>query len=410
MTRRQGGFSLVELMITMVIFVFVIASVSQIFVGLLSQFKQQSKVAETNIEGIVGLNMLRRDMEHAGYGLPWNLSGAAYQEALNTPSPAVSGITAQNDESFNDGPPNNPARGAEAAGLSHPPGAFRSGDGVGFNGSDVLVIKAVNVALSDASQKWTYIITGNTAKEWDQPRERMETSDRAIVINFFGGTRTLVSSGGTFTARYVRNNPYLDVNPDSLSDAGFAPPDETEQRIVYGVAEPGSPVTTALRMPFNRADYYIRQPGVIPVRCAANTGILYKAVLTQAGALGPEMPLLDCVADMQVIYRRDTDGDGDIDTSDTDISGLTSEQIRTTLRDVRVYILTHEGQRDPRFTFTNLVTCTAGPNAGNNVCVRVSDSANASWGRDFDLTTITDYEQYRWKVYTLAVQPFLNLR
>lgn len=410
MTRRQQGFSLVELMITMVIFVFVIASVSQVFVGLLSQFKQQSKIAETNIEGIVGLNMLRRDMEHAGYGLPWNLSGAAYQEAADNWA-----LTAQNDKSFNDGPPDNPLRGTDAAGASNPPGAFRSGDGVGFNGSDVLVIKAVNVAQSDASQKWTYLITGNTVKEWDQQRERMITSDRVIVINFFGGIRSLVLSGGTFTARYVRNNPYLDVNPDSLSDAGFAPPDETEQRIVYGVAEPGSPVTTPLRMPFNRADYYIRRPDTMPVRCADNPahnsiGILYKSVLTQDGALGPEMPLLDCVADMQVIYRRDTDGDGDIDTSDTDISGLTAEQIRTTLRDVRVYILTHEGQRDPRFTFTNLVTCTAGPNAGNNVCVRVSDSANASWGRDFDLTTITDYEQYRWKVYTLAVQPFLNLR
>jgi len=401
MTRRQGGFSLVELMITMVLFVFVIASASQVFVGLLSQFKQQSKIAETNIEGLVGLNMLRRDMEHAGYGLPWNLSGAAYQEAADDWA-----LTAQNDKSFNDGPPDNPLRGTEAAGASNPPGAFRSGDGVGFNGSDVLVIKAVNVATSDVSQKWTYLITGNTVNEWDQQRERMDDSDRAIVINFFGGTRSLVSSGGTFTARYVRNNPYLDANRDSMS-AGFAPPDETEQRIVYGVAPPSA---NALRMPFNRADYYIRRPGTMPVRCAANTGILYKSVLTQDGDLGPEMPLLDCVADMQVIYRRDTDGDGDIDTSDTDISGLTAEEIRTSLRDIRVYILTHEGQRDPRFTFTNLVTCTAGPNVGNTVCIRVSDSANASWGRDFDLTTITDYEQYRWKVYTLAVQPFLNLR
>lgn len=81
MDKREEGFTLIELMITMVIFVLVIAGASSIFTGLLTQFKQQSKITETNIEGAVGLEILRRDLESAGYGLAWNV------EIDNTESP-----------------------------------------------------------------------------------------------------------------------------------------------------------------------------------------------------------------------------------------------------------------------------------------------------------------------------------
>ena len=73
MVKRQEGFSLIELMITMVVFLLAIAAASNVFTGLLTQFKQQSKIAETNIEGAVGLEILRRDLESAGYGVPWNV-------------------------------------------------------------------------------------------------------------------------------------------------------------------------------------------------------------------------------------------------------------------------------------------------------------------------------------------------
>ena len=71
MIRREEGFTLVELMITMVVFVLVIAAASSIFSSLLNQFKQQSKIIESNIEGVVGLEMMRVDVQQAGFGLPW---------------------------------------------------------------------------------------------------------------------------------------------------------------------------------------------------------------------------------------------------------------------------------------------------------------------------------------------------
>ena len=66
MIQNQKGFTLVELIVTMTIFVLVIAAASGVFTGLLTQFKQQSKITETNIEGVVGLEILRHDLSSAG--------------------------------------------------------------------------------------------------------------------------------------------------------------------------------------------------------------------------------------------------------------------------------------------------------------------------------------------------------
>jgi len=82
MKNRQSGVTLLELLIVMGIFMIVIAAASQMFVSLLSDYKQQSKITVTNIEGILGLEMMRRDVENAGYGLPWD-GLTNYQELTN---------------------------------------------------------------------------------------------------------------------------------------------------------------------------------------------------------------------------------------------------------------------------------------------------------------------------------------
>ena len=69
--KRDAGFTLIELLVVMVIMIFALAVTSNMFVGLLNQYKQQSKITETNIQGMVGLELLRQDIERAGYGLPW---------------------------------------------------------------------------------------------------------------------------------------------------------------------------------------------------------------------------------------------------------------------------------------------------------------------------------------------------
>ena len=49
----------------------------------------------------------------------------------------------------------------------------------------------------------------------------------------------------------------------------------------------------------------------MPQRCADNTGVLYKATVNHSDGLFSELALLDCVADMQVIYALDNNEDGE---------------------------------------------------------------------------------------------------
>jgi len=351
--QSEAGFTLVELMITMVIFVLAIAAASQIFTKLLTQFKQQSKIAETNIEGIVGLDLLRQDIEHAGMGLPWNMNGAAYNEAT--------------DVTYNDAPGN-------------PPRAFING--IMADGSDYLVIKSSSAASLSAAGKSTHLTADGNVRTWGLHTDDLNNTDQVIVISpgsTAANSRTLVVSGGSY---------YTSFNNVSL----YAPADDTDVRLVYGISPTG-----AIQAPFNRSDYYLSAANplsaiIVPVRCATGTSVLVRATLNQGNGKLDETPILDCVADFQVVYDLDTDSNGTIDTPTNDISALTAQQIRDQLKNVEVYILAHEGQKDTTFTFNNY---TAG---GTSVRLGI--------GRDFDLSTLgdPDYFNYRWKVYTISVQ------
>jgi len=391
MIKREAGFTLVELLITMVIFVFTIAAASNIFVSLLTQFKQQSKIAETQTEGLVGLDLLRRDIEQAGFGLPWNIAAAVttatYSEASGTLSPL-----AFPPSNYNDAPDS--------------PRAVLSDDNIGLNGSDYLVIKATSVATNDATMKWAYVVQEDVGgvlqsvvKTWGSGVEDLDPTDRVIVMIPSRGTnnqRILVDSGGVFSVQF-----------QNVPDSAYSPGIERDLYLIYGV-DPD----TDLRMPFNRADYFIRGAGggfAIPPRCAPGTGVLMKSVINQAdGARGAGMPLLDCVADMQVVFGVDVDNDGDFepgaalstDAYTADISAFNALQVRQQVREIRVYLLAHEGQKDTTYTYPNAtVALPAAPDPG-------SGSGSTF---DFDAALITDWENYRWKTYRIVVKPN-NLR
>jgi len=393
MIKREDGFTLVELMITMVVFVFFIAAASNVFTGLLTQFKQQSKLAETNIEGIVGLEILRQDIEGAGYGLPWD-GIISYEETASDPyslddatTGVPKGIVSENDSTFSS--PNNI-----------------------FNGSDYLVIKSMGVARNGASEKWTtlrsslekvdpsapstYVRPWATEGETDYAAppvsENLQDDDRVIVLSPGGSgiQRLLVSDGSDYSKKY-----------SEITATPWRPADPIETRLVYGV-DPAS----NLRMPFNRADYFIRRfdtsgNSIAPRRCAPNTGVLMKATVSHSDGTYIDLPLLDCVADMQVIYGLDNDADGDFEPGVTgstdgyaeDLTAFTSQTIREQVKQVRVYILAHEGQREGSYDYPSTT---------------VGLGTDVSGGRIFDLkANIGDpeYKYYRWKLYTIVVTP-----
>ncbi|MBI5575448.1 MAG: PilW family protein [Deltaproteobacteria bacterium] len=363
MKRRDSGFTLIEILIAVAIVGFVLAAASTFFIMSVKQYKTQTKIVETNIEGILGLELLRRDMESLGFGLPWN--------NLPTSTPLYSETSADNLSTLNDFP--NAPRAA--AGIDN--AAFT------VNRSDYLTVKSVTVGTADAAGKWTTLTQAGTTRNWGSTEENIAGTEYVIVL----------ALGSTDANRRSLVNPASPYAQFS-STAAYVPTEPYSANIVYGVD--GSPPMR----PFNRADYYVANassnpPVTVPLRCAPNTGVLVKGFVSHDnnGTLNL-LPLLDCVADMQVVYGLDVDGNGSVDQW-TNAGGLpaagatAAATMRTQLREIRVSILAQEGMRDDSYT-----------HPVNPIYVGMAD---AGFGNNFD---ITGYTNYRWKVYHLAVKPW----
>ncbi len=363
MRRRAKGFTLLELLIGMAIGSFVLAAAVTFFILSFRQFKVQTKIVETNVEGVLGLELFRQDLESLGYGLPWN-SLVAYTERPG----AVAAVAALDDT------PNAPR-----AVVSIDCAAFT------VNRSDYLVLRSARVGMGASAGKWTTLTQTNNTRNWVPAEENIANGDYVIVLRA-GSTdanrRSLVTSS-------INGAAYTTFS----ATAGFVPLEPFSANIVYGIGD-NVPVR-----PFNRAEYFIgnaasNPPVTVPRHCAPNTGVLVKAVVAHdgTGSIGtvsnPLLPLMDCVADMQVVYGLDNNADGVVDAWTPDISALlpTAADVRAQVVEVHVHILAQEGQRDDSYT-----------NTMNPIPVGSMGVVN-----NFDLT---GYGNYRWKVYSIAVKP-----
>jgi len=86
-----------------------------------------------------------------------------------------------------------------------------------------------------------------------------------------------------------------------------------------------------------------------------------------------------------------------------DLNTYTAAEIREHLKEVRVYILAHEGQRDAGYNFSGFSTDPIVLGACGATCVMVGEVGLG--GEAYDLSLIPDYQDYRWKVYTVVVKP-----
>jgi hypothetical protein len=244
------------------------------------------------------------------------------------------------------------------------------------NGSDYLVIKSARVGMDNAAGKWTTLRVGPVTRHWGgSTEEDLVSGDRVIVL----------SPGGSTTDQRVLMTPQAGAtfgnNGAGLS--AYVPADAFQTNIVYGIG------SQATRFPFNRADYYIADNSVVPTprHCASNTGVLVKRVVRHSdGDLDNALPLLDCVADLQVIFGLDSNADRMVDSWSSDVSLLSAADLRSQLVEVHVHILAQSGQRDDSYTYPQ-----------GNVYVG-SEAA----GRTFDLS---GFLNYRWKQYTIVLRP-----
>lgn len=366
MKPRRSGFTLVELLIVVAIAGFVLAAASTFFVMSVKQYKVQSKIVETNVEGVLGLELLRRDLDNLGFGLPWN-NLSSYTETT------AGGLSALNDS------PSNPPRAV--VGIS--PATFT------VNQSDYLVIKSASVGMDNAAGKWTTLTKSGDIRTWTPNEENLAGTDYTIVL----------ALGSADSNRRSLVNPGTPYRLFGSSSVGYRPVEPYSANIVYGIDSDGA----TPKRPFNRADYYIANaasasplaPIAVPQRCAPNTGVLVKAVIPHTDSGTPTtattFPLLDCVADMQVMFGFDTDADGIVNSwrDFVPVAGATAAaDIRTQLKEIRVSILAQEGMLDN--TYTHPV---------NPIYVGMAD---AGGGNNFDITGFT---HYRWKLYHLVINP-----
>jgi len=396
MPYSNRGFTLVELIVVMAMFVIVIAVAGDTFTRIMKYSSQQSRTAESNIEGVVGLEMMRKDLASAGFGLPWSFQNTiSYKEV----KPGAANSREYIAAAYN-GTPGSEDQTAVPSPVSGGNNVDVTPDNANLliEGSDYLVLRATSLGTSTAAQRWSFLnYTGATKPDPLAPeswtRENLQGGNWVAVIK--------IGLSGSFTKELVMNGSAFTTTYNSLSDYG--PNESKVTHYIYGISDSVKP-----RMPFNRADYYVRVPSssdanMLPRRCAPHTGILYKALVkndldasTGGTVSSTEAPLLDCVADMQVVYTLDSLSNGV--TTDTDsLAGLTAREIREQLRLIQVYVLTHEGGKDALYTYPN-ETIGVGPTV---------DGLTSGSGRTFNLkdTIKEGWQQYRWKIYRVIVKP-----
>jgi prepilin-type N-terminal cleavage/methylation domain-containing protein len=394
MVSSDKGYSLVELIVVMAIFIIVMLMGSYAFERLLASSAQLSKSAESNIEGIIGLEVMRRDIEHAGYGLPWafqNVSSVARYKECDV----VSGWQANGVDStlFNDVPPDLPRATLSGTSTKEVTGAAGVNSG---NGPDYLVVKSSLAAINNAAKKWSFVTYSASSKSFIKvwgSSDDIQNDDRVITISSTFSqsgkqNKLLVMDDTNFFYKVAGTNP----------PPAFQPGDASQLYITYGVSS-----NNDLKMPYNRVDFYVgkKTSTKIPASCNPNTGILYKAVANHTGGGFTEYPLLDCVGDMQVEFELDPNNNGNIAYTEN-ILGLSAEQVRDQLKNVRVYILTHEGRKDTSFKY---------PATDASNVLQVGDKRRPTtsgrvWSSANMLSVFgADWMNYRWKIYTIVVRP-----
>jgi hypothetical protein len=229
---------------------------------------------------------------------------------------------------------------------------------------------------------------------------------RAVVI------RNLVNTAGVMDRQLVTDGPGSTVFTaifDNTLSANFLPKNREDNYQVYGVA--GIKDAPSLSFPYNRSDYYLSRPADISPVCANKTAVLYKAVMPHNGGTAAKFPLLDCVVDFQVIFLMDVDGDGVVDHHLSDLSQLTdspsgaisAEQLRSGLKEIRIYVLAQQGKKDLSYQFPlSQMPMVVGDAALDKA---VGKTLGSRWDEAAMAKLDSGWRHFHWKVYSIVVQP-----
>ena len=381
------GYTLVELIVAMTVFMVVLMIASTSFDTILKHSSRLTRTEESNIEGVIGLEMLRHDLAQAGFGM-----FTEYDSTMPIPNypEAASPLAAALNISATGGGVPRPIAARNNLVVTADSSFSTVAD------SDYLAVRATSASTNRNAQRWTFVqysTTGKPPKKWPSAAENIEDGTKVVMVRrIFSSTgyvnRLVVDSSGNYSVSFDGNSAFTGV---------FRPVDPSDFIYVFGLTD-SSP-----RMPFNRTDYFVAK-GNVPQVCANNTGVLYKTVVNHSNGQLEYIPVLDCVANMQVVFGWDINQDGKVDTySNADGSSVNGTgsvaDVQATLGDaallrqrlsmVKVYILTQVGKYDGGYTATSPI--------------RVGDDDEGSLTKDYILTG--NMFNYRWKLYKIVVRP-----
>jgi hypothetical protein len=414
--------TMVELMVSLAIVMLVIGTAATAYLKLLKTYRSQGRLAESYMANLTGLELLRYDIEMAGFGLPANLgAGVNYSEAVEI-NPAPPFASPNDPTTLNDAP-------------SGVPRAFVHLDNKGANNSDVLAIKsnAANIFDNPAAKKWSMITNASGAGpplvvKWNDATMDFAAGDYFVALD---------NTGTLLTGPVSQWNNAFFTNasgPNGIPGCSANTPSASQIFYIYGIDNNVNNTTGTHRMPFNRVDYYLDTNGNAPSSCASGTYTLYRSAIDQAtGKQLNKTPLIDCVMDFQVAFGIDPSGNGSQvvqwqeNLLQNAIPGgaqnapMTTAQIQQYLREVRVFVLYSEGLADAGSSPPGIL------NLGDQQIAAGLDSAHyTSTGTNFQQWSssaltgspqLSSFSpagadlQYRWKIVEMAVKPnnLLNL-
>jgi prepilin-type N-terminal cleavage/methylation domain-containing protein len=395
--NSNHGYSLIEMMVVVTVFVVVLLITGSVLKTILGNTRVTFSSEQSSIEGVVGLEMLRHDLQQAGFAL--------FSDEHSVPTFAEAG--AAPFSTYND---------ANAV-----PRAIVTGDNVNLGnneivmtGTDYLAIKATTVGIADTVQRWTYITDTGVPKKWGT-NDFINSSDKLIALQqYFDRSANKVYRGlvrvsdANYAFSYFDSGLFRDQSNNVVTNYS---PAASKQFYLYGLTRSAS-TTFTVRAPFNRVDYYIKRLNAgMPGSCSDDSGILYKSLMNHdnVGSF-TDIPILNCVADLQIVLGWNTQSDpesrsnvdafsnGDGSSTAGNLNGiniqtvmLNAEEVRRRLKLIKVYILAQDGGRD--LNFNNTINS-----------MLVGDVGEAALTNTVNLTTVNK-RNYRWKLYRIIVSP-----
>ncbi|WP_022670305.1 PilW family protein [Hippea alviniae] len=300
----KKGITLIELLVVIAILGIVLAITFKSYISILKIQTQQSGIASGNLNTDIALEVLRKDIEMAGFGLPRITNGScseAVSDSTYTPDPSTLNTNCD------------------------PLAPFSLSDNTGPNQSDVLAIRSSVAALNSSTEHWGYV-SSNGYKELGKSGD---VSD--VVFNIID----------------PKSMEPLQISPCKLSSLTLV---GGKVYLVFGLGD------KSVNMPFNRVDYFLYRPANgMPSRCSPNSYELYRATIDQSDGKRNRQPIFDCVEDFQVVFGLDTNDNGTIDKWS---SSLPSDlyDLDKQLKQLRVFIVYQEGKKDPNFSFSGSIS------------------------------------------------------